>query len=76
MQLIKMILASPYLDLITGIILFVSGVAESWQEFQTLDSFRFGVHHGVVLFSIVQIIKSLPDIFEGLEFLNQAGEHE
>jgi len=76
MQIIKAILASPYLDLVTGLILFVSGMAESWQEFQTLDGFQFGVHHGVVLFSIVQIIKSLPDIFEGLEYISQAREHE
>ena len=76
MQIIKTLLASPYLDLITGIILLVSGMTESWQEYQELGGIRLGVHHGIILFSIVQIVKSLPDIFEGLEYISQAGEHE
>ncbi|MES9826372.1 MAG: hypothetical protein ABW127_18275 [Candidatus Thiodiazotropha endolucinida] len=31
-----------------------------------------GMHHGVLLFALLHILKTLPDLFEGLEHINQA----
>lgn len=74
MRALKKIVASPYLNFLVGCILLYTGLAESWREFQALEEFRIGVHHGVVLFSLVQIAKTLPDMFEGMEYLVEAKE--
>ncbi|MBT3032855.1 MAG: hypothetical protein AB2565_15460 [Candidatus Thiodiazotropha endolucinida] len=31
-----------------------------------------GMRHGVLLFALLHILKTLPDLFEGLEHINQA----
>jgi len=74
MKTLKSIVSNPYLNLFVGLTLFYSGVSESWDEFQKMENIRFGVHHGVILFSLMQILKTLPELFEGLEHINQVGE--
>jgi hypothetical protein len=74
--MVKSLLTSPYLDFVSGVILLLSGVAESWQDYQEVGSLQFGIHHGVILFSLAQILKSLPDIFEGFEYISHVRERE
>jgi hypothetical protein len=76
MQLIKKLATSPYMTFSAGVVLFISGLTESWQQYQELESIRFGVHHGVILFSLVQMIKGLPDIFEGLGFIGRTPDEK
>ena len=76
MQFIKLIVTSPYLNFVSGIILFASGVSESLHEYQEMEGLHFGIHHGIILFSLVQILKTIPEIFEGLEFIRRAEEGE
>ena len=34
---------------------------------------NLGAHHGVIVFGLLHILKTLPDIFEGLEYLGWTG---
>ncbi len=74
MRLIKAIAMSPYLNLITGVILFASGLLESLQDYQDLEEFHFGIHHGITLFSLVQILKTIPEFFESFKYISHAEE--
>lgn len=74
MVILRKLVSSPLLNLIVAVILLYSGLAESWHEIQEMEGFRFGVHHGVILYSLMQILKTLPDLFEGMEYLAEVGE--
>ncbi|MCX8239117.1 MAG: hypothetical protein OSB05_09880 [Akkermansiaceae bacterium] len=71
---IKKITENPYLNMGVGIIFLWSGISETLSELQELEEFKMGAHHGVIIFSIMHILKTLPDIFEGLEYLSKEGE--
>jgi len=45
-------------------------------ELREVEGFRIGAHHGVILFAILQIMKTVPDFFEGLEYIEEAGEEK
>ncbi len=66
--------SNPYLNVIIGIIFLSSGIFEMIRELKELEEFRFGAHHGVILFALLHILKTLPDIFEGLEYVEKIKE--
>ncbi|MES9925306.1 MAG: hypothetical protein ABW152_14540 [Candidatus Thiodiazotropha endolucinida] len=72
MKLLRMIATNTYLNLLVGILLVYTSASEAWYELQTIEQFRMGMHHGVLLFALLHILKTLPDLFEGLEHINQA----
>ena len=43
-------------------------------ELDELEELRAGAHHGVIVFALVQILKNLPDLFEGLEYGDRGEE--
>jgi hypothetical protein len=51
-----------YVSLVTGLILLVSS---SIEVVNTLDSGVIGAHHGVLVFSIYHILKTLPELQHG-----------
>jgi hypothetical protein len=58
----------PVTQLAAGIVLLVSGGYEVVQDFMTAErSLRPGVHHGVALYGLIQILGSLPEVIEGLD---------
>ena len=54
--MLEKIAQNAYLNLLSGLALFVSSGYETWR---TLDHFTLSAHHGVLVFGIVQILKSL-----------------
>lgn len=72
--MIKKITENPYLNMGVGIIFLWSGISETLSELQELEEFKMGAHHGVIIYSIMHILKTLPDIFEGLEYLSKNSE--
>ena len=64
-------LRSPYLDLLSGFILMITAGYETWER---LGEYSIGVHHGVLIFSIIQIAKSIPEIRDGLKDIDEAEE--
>lgn len=67
----KNFIKSPYLKLFCGVILLISS------GFEIIDSFgdsSFGAHHGVFVFGIIHILKSFPEIHEGLDHFDKAND--
>jgi hypothetical protein len=65
---VQAFIRNPSIQLGTELILFVSGVCEICYDFiDTGRSIRLGVHHGVALFGLAQVLGSLPEVVDGLE---------
>ena len=64
----------PYLNIVIGLILLYSGISETVHELKGLEDFKIGVHHGVILFAILHIFKTLLHVFEELEYIEKVRE--
>lgn len=69
--MLKKITESPYLNLLSGLILLMTS---GYETFETLDEFHLGVHHGILVFSVIQIIKTIPEFMHGLKEVEES-EH-
>jgi len=76
MRTLKRIVKNPYLNIIVGLLFLYSGISETVHELKELEGFRVGPHHGVILFAVLQIFKTVPDFFEGLEYIEEVGEEK
>ena len=72
MKNLQRILENPYFNLIAGLIVLYAAMSEVIRDFHDLDQFQLGAHHGVVLLALVHILKTLPEIFKGLEHMEKA----
>jgi len=63
---------NPYTNLIIGMILFGSGLSEAWNTLHNdIVHMNIKVHHGVMIFGIFSMLKTLPDIFLRLEHVHR-----
>ena len=69
--MLKKVVENPYLNFLSGMVLFITSGYETWTSF---GEESLGAHHGVLLFSLIHILKVLPDIMEGLAELEEAHE--
>ncbi len=67
--MLEKITQSRYLNLLSGFVLLFTSGYETWH---TIDHFSIGAHHGVLIFSIIQILKTLPEIMDGARELTEA----
>ena len=67
------LLASPWLNFLVGLVLVLSSGWETVEAFSE-ESNTLGAHHGVLLFSVVQVLKVLPDLMEALRSVDE-GTH-
>lgn len=69
--MLKKIVKSPYLNLLSGLVLLLTSGLEIWEN---LEEFHLETHHGIFFFAIVQIIKTFPEIMHGFEAIEDAEE--
>ena len=69
LQIIKKCVSNPYMNLIVGIILLYTGISEAWRELKEVEGIQVGAHHGLVVYSILHILKTIPEFFEGLDYI-------
>lgn len=67
MKASKKITDNPFTNIIVGLVLLYSGVSESLHEFKELEAFRLGVHHGVIFFAVLHLMKSLHEVADAAE---------
>ncbi|WP_337173948.1 hypothetical protein [Paludisphaera sp.] len=63
----------PATRLATGLILVVCSIAEGYDTF--FDDVRHGrlrAHHGLLIFGLMNMLRSMPDFVEGLESATEA----
>jgi hypothetical protein len=75
-KILRKIVENTYVNLGAGIILLISSIAETVTEIREGNEIHLGAHHGLILFSLIHVIKILPDIFEGLEYVEHGAEKE
>jgi len=69
--MLKKIVHSPYLNLFSGFaLLFTSG----WETLARFDEFALAAHHGVLVFSLIQIARTIPEIMHGLKEIHETVE--
>ena len=68
--MLRRIVHSPYLNLISGLVLLITSVHEIMV---TVDKSSFCVRHGVLIFSIIQIAKVVPQVMDGLSDIHEVG---
>ena len=61
---------NPYVNFLTGLaLLYTSGL----EVFDSLDEdFKMGAHHGVLIFGILQVLRSLPEFVEGSKKMKES----
>lgn len=71
-KLLKRIVDNPYLNIIVGLILCVSGLWEAWDTLgKDLINMNFGVRHGGIIYGLVHALKYVCETFEGLEYIQK-----
>jgi hypothetical protein len=66
---IKRWVDSPILNLLVGVVMFGTGLMEAWATLgDDIATMKLGGHHGIAVFGLFSIIKSLPDLFSGAEY--------
>ncbi len=67
-KMYRKVIHSPYLNLLVALFLFITSGYEIWQSYEEPG---LGAHHGIALFSVVQIFRILPELIWGLKELEQ-----
>ena len=67
--MLRQITQSPYLNFFSGLILLITS---GYEIIMTIDKTHIGVSHGILIFSIIQILKVLPEIMHGLSEIEEA----
>jgi hypothetical protein len=66
----------PILNLLAGFILLLTGVLEALaMAVEGMFDCPISMHHGVMVFGFLHMIKSLPDVLKGVKFVDE-GEEE
>lgn len=69
--MMEQISTSPCLNLLSGLILLFTSGYETWE---TLNEFHISAHHGVFVFSIMQLIRIFPEAMHGCKEVEET-EH-
>jgi hypothetical protein len=69
--MLKKIINNPYLNLFSGLTLLFTAGFETWRTFGEVS---IGAHHGILIFSLIHITQTLPEIMHGFKELDEANE--
>jgi hypothetical protein len=65
---IKGFVENPYVNLLIGAIMFLSAISEIGDVlYEDISNLNVRVHHGIMIYGVFLALKSIPDLFEGLE---------
>lgn len=69
--MLEKITKSPFLNLFSGLVLLSTS---AYETIMTLGEGHIGVHHGVLVFSIIHIVKVFPELMHGLTEVQEADD--
>ena len=69
--MLKKIVHSPYLNLLRGIALLITS---GWETRDRFGEFSLATHHGILVFSLVQIARTVPELLHGLKEIHESVE--
>jgi hypothetical protein len=67
--MLKKIIESPKLNILAGTVLMFAALVEI---LETIEAPQFGTHHGLFVFAIIHILKSILEILDGLNDIEKA----
>ena len=68
MHALRRALQHPLMDLAMALLLIVTSLSGGWGAFrQDLVALDVGVHHGVLVFGFVNLLRILPNLLEAAE---------
>lgn len=71
----KWMAESPHMQFAVGSILLVTSLFEAWETlYEDLKAFNLGGHHGLIIYGLYNMLKNLPELFEGIEYITVAEE--
>ena len=74
---IRRVVNNPFANIFVALILLTTSLMEAWETlFDYVGEMNFGAHHGIMLFAVFQILKTLPDLMDALHFIHKAHEDE
>jgi SAM-dependent MidA family methyltransferase len=68
---LKRITENPWLNVLVGLIFLVTGTMEMFDAMEEAEGFVLGVHHGAMAYGLLHALKYLPNLFEGLEYVQR-----
>ena len=74
---LERVVENPYLNAGVGLVLFLTGIIEAGDAlFDDVAKLNVGAHHGVIVFGVVHMFKSLPAILIGLALVAHSADGE
>jgi hypothetical protein len=74
---LRRVVTNPFANIAVGLILLVTSLMEAWETlFDDIGSGDLGAHHGLMIFAVFQILKTLPDLMDALHFIHRAHDDE
>ena len=75
---IERFVRNPYVELIIGLIIMATGLAEAGDSIvEDISSGDVGAHHGIILLGVAHAFKAVPSILTGiLLFANAEAEND
>ncbi|QDU59215.1 hypothetical protein Pan216_00420 [Planctomycetes bacterium Pan216] len=68
MRAVRGVTTHPFTKLSIGLMLLFSGLSEAWGSLSDdLASFSMGAHHGLCIFGFLNVLASIPDLFDGVD---------
>lgn len=72
MERLRRFIENPYTNLIVGLILFITGLSDAWDTlYDDLSHLHFHVHHGIMIYGLFSVVKTIPDLFSSLQYVHQ-----
>lgn len=68
---LSLIVHSPYLNILIGVVLLYSGSSEALLEIREVENVRIGAHHGIILFGLAHVLKAITEVFDGLAIIDE-----
>ena len=73
MRVLRRLVEHPLLNAVVALVLVGTSLAEGWETLSDdLVTFDLHVHHGVLLFGFVNLLRAIPELFEAAERMNKA----
>lgn len=67
LQKVKTFVKRPTIQLLSAVILLISALSQVYDDLNSDRAMHLGVHHGLILMALVQILSVLPDFIEAME---------
>ena len=70
MNALRRFISHPWVGLVAALAMLLAGLSEGWDTIQEdLMNTEVKTHHGVIVYGFYAVLKSIPDVFDGLETL-------